>query len=791
MKTPIYILNIFFLILLSGKIHSQTFSRNYNSRSDTADILHTTIDLKISDFATKIIQGFCIHEIKILNSTPDLYFDLLGMNIDSVKLDQTILSYTYDDTLLHVTNAQGFSQGDTIHLSIWYHGEPQADPSGWGGFTYSGSYAYNLGVGFETNPHNFGRVWYPCFDSFRERATYTTRITTRQGDKAVCGGMLQSVILHPDSSRTWEWELSEPVPSYLVSVAVAPYTTVHQSFQGVNASVPVELHAVPADTTALKANFTNLDDCFQIFEQRFGPYRWEKVGFVLVPFNAGAMEHATNIAYPRTAGVSGGLSFEASLMAHELSHHWFGDLITCTTAEDMWLNEGWASYCSFIFSEGKYGRAQYDMDVRKNHASILQFTHIKEGGYRAVSGVPHDLTYGEHVYDKGADVVHTLRGYMGDSLFFSSLRQVLNDSAYSDISSVGFRDALEHASGLDLTSFFDNWVFAPGFSHFSVDSFSVSVGSVNFLSMVYVRQKLTGASVLHTQVPLDIRLYGANGEVYNEQVMMSGANGSFNLITPFPPVEVVIDPNEKISDAIVSETKSIVQTGNTPFADARFTLITNTLPDTALVRIEHHYCQPDTNGTPNGMVLSPNHYWSFHGVLPQGFSAEGIIVYDGRTSSYSGNYFLDNLLVIGPEDSLTLVYRPHAGIAWQVVPGLTHNIGNANDKSGGFRISQVLRGEYCLARKVGISGLRKEINQTNGLLVFPNPADSEVNVVFPQTIEKGSLSLLNAEGKELLYIPLHGAKNFLLPVKGYTPGNYFIRVSSNHLVQTSKIQINP
>lgn len=781
------------ILCLSAVLSSmaQPASLNYNSRSDTADILHTTIDLNITDFSSNMISGFCSHRIHVLQNTSHLDFDLLGMTIDSVKLNNATISHLYNDTLLRTTAPGGFSAGDTVVLTIWYHGLPQADPSGWGGFTYSGSYAYNLGVGFETNPHNFGRVWYPCFDSFRERASYTTRITTRPGDKAACGGILQSVTVNPDSSRSWEWELSEAVPSYLVSVAVAPYVTVHQIFSGMNGNIPVELHALPADTNSMKNNFINLSDCFDIFEQRFGPYHWEKVGFVLVPFNAGAMEHATNIAYPRVAAVQGGLAYEAPLMAHELSHHWFGDLITCRTAEDMWLNEGWASYCSFIFSEGKYGRERYDNDVRQNHASILQFTHLKESGYRAVSGVPHDLTYGEHVYEKGADVVHSLRGYLGDSLFFSSLQHLLADSAFKDISSAGFRDALEQYSGLNLQPFFDAWVFAPGFSHFSIDSFAVSGNPGNYQTTVHVKQKLTGASVLHQQVPLLLRLYGANAQTLTHRIVMSGATGSFSLTTPFSPLEVILDPDELISDAIVSENRTIVQTGIQSFSDEKCSFIVNNISDSSFVRVEHHFAEPDAVGVPPGLVLSPNRYWSIHGVFSSGFSADVIFSYDGRTAAYSGNYYLDNLLITGSEDSLTLLYRPGAGSPWQICQGLTHNMGGASDKFGAFRVAQIQKGEYCLARKTGISGTDKDLLRNVQLSVFPNPASSVVNIVFSETIKKGSLSLLNAEGRELLHVQLNGASDSMIPVKGYPAGQYFIKLVSDNQIQTARLQINP
>jgi hypothetical protein len=235
----------------------------------------------------------------------------------------------------------------------------------------------------------------------------------------------------------------------------------------------------------------------------------------------------------------------------------------------------------------------------------------------------------------------------------------------------------------------------------------------------------------------------------------------------------------------------LTQTGNTPFADAKFTLITNTLADTAFVRVEHHFTEPDAFGTPAGMVLSPNHYWSFHGVFPAGYSAEGIIQYDGRTSGFTGNNYLDNQLIVGTEDSLTLLFRPDAGTPWQICQGLTHNMGNANDKAGGFRIAQMQRGEYCLARKAGPSVVGDLQMRKSALHLYPNPAAAEVNINFSEYIQKGSLSLLNAQGKELLHQPVYESSQMMISVKGYPAGTYFIRVMNGNKTETAPLNIQP
>ncbi|MFN9799531.1 MAG: M1 family aminopeptidase, partial [Bacteroidota bacterium] len=247
-----------------------------------------------------------------------------------------------------------------------------------------------------------------------ELSEYELRVLTANGRTAYCGGVRLSVDTVGTDSLYTRWLLADhPIPSYLASVAVANYTHVDDSYTtALGETIPVWLTARPQDTTAMKNSFLNLIGCLSGFEEHYGPYRWPRVGFVSVPFNAGAMEHATNIAYPSFA-INGNLTFE-TLIAHELSHHWWGDLVTCRTAEDMWLNEGWASYCEALFEEIIYGVEAYADYVASNHKDVLTDVPNDDGGYFPVSGVPHELTYSGTVYSKGADIVHNLRGVMGD-----------------------------------------------------------------------------------------------------------------------------------------------------------------------------------------------------------------------------------------------------------------------------------------------------------------------------------------------------------------------------------------
>ena len=277
------------------------YSSPENLRSDTINVLKYTINLDITDFVGQKISGNTIVKFAPkINGQTKLRLDLLKMTIDSVKLGSSTLTYNYNDTLLKVNLSAVYNTVDTLSVTVYYHGIPQGDPSGWGGFSFSGNYAYNLGVGFGAKPHNYGRVWFPCFDNFVEKSKYEFNITTDTSKTSFCNGQLISDV-KVGSKRTRNWVFNKEIPSYLASVAVADYTQVNWNIMGALGNIPVVLAARKSDTTALKNGFLHLPNAVLGFENYYGPYVWNRVGYCLVPFSSGAMEHTTNIAYPQAA----------------------------------------------------------------------------------------------------------------------------------------------------------------------------------------------------------------------------------------------------------------------------------------------------------------------------------------------------------------------------------------------------------------------------------------------------------------------------------------------------------
>ena len=326
-------MKLFFLIIFMNVcvfIGSSTVkSQTKYLHSDSINVLSYNINLEITDFTGNSIKGYTrLIIVPKIDNLDMVTLDLLHLNVDSVFLGfGPVINYTYNDTLLHIPLFTPASLSDTLLVNIYYHGVPVVDPTGWGGFYFQSNVAFNLGVGMGDYPHCYGRVWFPCVDDFIERAKYDFYITVTSDKMAVCGGLLQSVVYNTDSTKaTYNWRLNNEIPSYLASVAVGKFECVSFSYPGLLDTIPVNIYTRPSDTTNAIHSFTNIISALQIFESRFGPFRWPRAGYVEVPFAGGSMEHATNIAYPQYA-VDGSLIYEL-LYVHELSHNWFRNLVT-------------------------------------------------------------------------------------------------------------------------------------------------------------------------------------------------------------------------------------------------------------------------------------------------------------------------------------------------------------------------------------------------------------------------------------------------------------------------------
>lgn len=710
------------------------------TRSDSLDLLHTRIELDLRETGSQLIHGSAhIRFVPRVEGITTLPLDLLDLTVDSVRQtggDPLNFMHTGEELLVDLGVAHG--PADTLEVVIHYGGNPTVDASGWGGFYTTSAYQYNLGVAFDAVPHSYGRAWFPCFDNFVERCTFEFQVRVNGGRTVFANGTLIADVDEGDGQRLFHWRIEEPIPSYLASVSATNYVAVRDTFPSISgALVPVALAAKPNDTTDLKNSFEHLHDAFDTFERWFGPYRWERVGYCLT--TQGAMEHPTNISYPGSIA-DGTLQYE-DVMAHELAHHWFGDLITCRHAGEMYINEGYAEFLSYLFLEDVYGRDRYMRTVRNNHHDMVSTAHLQDEGWWALNNVPQEHTYGEHSYRKGADLAHTLRGYMGDSLFASGYTRVLTNNAYSDMGTEELRDSLSVATGTDLTDYFADWIMQPGWAAFEVDSFTTAQDGGAWPTTLYVQQKLRHADHFYHNVPVTITFEGADGTRWTdpERTILGNEHSTAVSTPPFQPVAAFLNAEQLLALATTITEDTVTNTGTKNLLLADVSLITSVLPSAAPMRVEEFWTAADATGEGSGSVASPDRWWRITGRPAQGTAMDLRLTLDGRPTS--GTCFDPGLVAdIGgsgfQEDSLLMLYRPNAHFPWSIHADTEINTIGSDASDGYARLTAhgMTPGDWCIGLRQNATGVATSGDALRGWKLYPNPASEHLVMEAPRAV---------------------------------------------------------
>ncbi len=730
-------LNILVLVLM---IFQFGISQNDNlGIGDTIHAVHYTINLSDINTDDQTITGYT--EIVIVPKVTGLDYiplELLDLTVDSVFVQQEQKSFSHNQDRIDIYLGSQIS--DTVLVGVYYHGQPFHES--WGGFHFSGDYAFNLGVGFVSIPHNLGKTWFPCIDNFTDRATYDVIGTATTGLTITAGGILVDTINNGNNTTTWHWNIPYPIPTYLASVTIGDYVEYKDVYYGIEDTIPISIFTKPASAGNVAGSFVNLHPIMEFFESHFGAYPFTKIGYTGT--SIGAMEHVSNIAYPHSA-INGGTSSEY-LYTHELSHMWFGNKVTCSTAEDMWLNEGWATFCDIYYKEIIYNHDVFKTEMRETHKDVLQNAHVIDGGYWAVNNIPQDVTYGKTAYDKGGTVVNTLRNYLGDSVFFDAVTAYLNAEgiAYSSVSSYDMRDFLTQYTGIDMEPFFDAWVMSPGTPHFGIDSIEVTEGNASYFIDIWVKQKYKGFDFLADDNIVEITFIDEYFNFYTDTIHFSGKTGHSSLIydmvsMPYKPVIAVMDLFEKTNDATTDNYKYFSEPEEYTFPLTYFNLNISQINDSAFLRVTHNWVEPDSLKIPTeGLTLSPYRHWKVEGIFPDDFAASGSFFY-----SVAGN--LDGGLITSNNDSLVILYRENTASNWQEVDQTRIGAFTA----GNIVVDNILPGEYTLAVwDKQIVGDNEMHNDTEKIKIYPNPSHGTINFEFPRN-GNYSIRLYDEKGNKL------------------------------------------
>lgn len=370
--------------------------------------------------------------------------DLAGLEVTSVSLEGVPAAFSRDGFELTITPEAPLPPGETFQVTVAYEGVPDqslVDDMGIG-------VGWNVGSDglFAIGEPDGARTWFPCNDHPGDKASFTVRVTVPEPWVAAAPGVLAATETGPGRT-TFVWDLRQPTATYLATVVVGDLVRIDRAAHDdviLRDYLPSDLIDRPP------AAFEMIPDVLDLFESAFGPYPFDAYGHVVVTGFPGALENPTLTIFGRSALAPFTLD---GIVVHELAHMWFGDSVTPATWQDIWLNEGFATFAEWMWLEETAGRSAYEAEVRDSYAFMDAGRHPVPGD----PGIPG--LFSDSVYVRGGLTLAALRAEIGDDAFYESLRAYAGRFEHSNASTADFVAVVGEVSGVDVTDLIDSWLF--------------------------------------------------------------------------------------------------------------------------------------------------------------------------------------------------------------------------------------------------------------------------------------------------------------------------------------------
>ncbi len=535
----------------SNSMHINPLELSPNTPRHAYDVLNYKLNLDIYNCFKNSVRSFTGTEqmtFKVDSTLSSIQMNAVytSLVIDSVKLlSGASLAFTHGSStnILTVTLDRTYNPGETVDLTIYYRHNNVSD----GAFYVSSGYVYT-----DCEPEG-SRKWFPCWDKPSDKATFDITVKVPSNVNIGSNGRLADSTVSADTIR-YRWVSRDPLPTYLaVLTGKTGYNvdiTWWHKISNPNDSIPLRLYYSTGENIAPTKNA--LPNMTTIFSQLFGEHPFEKNGFASVSSYGGGMENQT------LTTISPSWSSVTSLISHEYGHQWFGDMITCATWADLWLNEGFATYMEAIYKEQITGYSAYKSNIVSNANSYISGNPgwpIYNPAWAITTPPNGTLFNGPITYYKGSCVLHMLRYTIGDSLFFAGMKAYATDTAnfkMKNATTDDFTAKMSSVAGQDLTWFIDEWVKQPNHPTYQ-NTYGISnLGGGNYRVNFTAVQTQTN-TVFH-KMPIVLKITFATGSDTLIRVMNDVNNQAYSFTFNRQPTALAFDPNNDI----VLKTASLV-----------------------------------------------------------------------------------------------------------------------------------------------------------------------------------------------------------------------------------------
>ncbi len=440
---------------------SNTLMNNYDVKFYNIDLISSNLNTAISGFVQ-------INAVSKIDNFNQIVLNLSNtFTIDSVVINRKQCSYTLNNDELTATLFTPITKNTLFSTFVYYHGNGSAGSSFQAGML-NGSYSTNKYTYTVSEPF-YSYLWWPCKQDLEDKADSAyINITTEPTNLVASNGLLKKTSVVTGNKKRFEWKTNYPIAYYLITYSTGPYYLYETYANPVGSNSPILIQNFLYDQNYLNDNKATIDktaSLIELFSKKFGPYPFakEKYGHYTAPCNLGALEN-------QTMTMMNGFSFD--LIAHELSHQWFGNNVTCANWQDIWLHEGFAEYSETIANEFLVSKNAGNTVIKNSQNSALaspnNCAYVPSGSLLD----PYAIFDGPNSYSKGATVLHMLRFEMGsDASFFSMLKEYNTKFSGKIATTDSLINFVNKYTSKDYTTFFNQWIYGMGHPNYQFYSY--------------------------------------------------------------------------------------------------------------------------------------------------------------------------------------------------------------------------------------------------------------------------------------------------------------------------------
>jgi len=502
------------------------------------DVVDYMLELDLRGMADSVLDARARLRVHAERALREIPLDLVGLDVREVRLRGVPAAWAYDGAVLRVRPVTPIAAGDTVEVDVRYGGTPRE------GLFFVADDAGAM-TAFADNWPNRARWWFPSNDHPSDKATVRFAVTVPEGVEVIAnGGPLGAVSTthagkpEPQPAAgggwTWNWGTTAAIPSYTMVLGAARFGDVvlgeeacGQAPRAAGRCVPVSVWSLAGDSAYGVTRFGRAPEMLEYYTDLIGPFPYEKLAHVESATRFGGMENSSAIFYARAPWSAQELG--EGIIAHETAHQWWGDAVTEREWSHLWLSEGFATYFDALFYQAIDGEAAFRQEMAGNRRAVL-------GSDASDYPVVYDTTnlywlLNTNNYQKGAWVLHMLRGLMGDDAFFGALRDFYAANSGGTVLTDDLRAALEARHGESLGWFFDQWLHRPGYP--TVDFHWRDRITESTRTLVLDVRQVQQPEWPAFRVPTEVLIRFAHGEELRRPVLLNGRTQTVEVPLPY------------------------------------------------------------------------------------------------------------------------------------------------------------------------------------------------------------------------------------------------------------------